>query len=436
MFQLIGTLFQLIFSAFHSDKRIRTMGAFAALCLFVSIGFAVATTWLSQPAYATLFPNNDPRLSWGIAGLVGAIMFFGNSIIGKHAAELSEGVETSISNRTLGYVVMLVLLLGAYDTWKGYQVGSQLRSRERHQVLSYEEASTGQPKPYEAEIAKLQTEINRLRSDENKILWQGERVTPWNDRQTANRLSKRVEELYAMQAQAIAEQRELHQERTSQVRELQADSQETWQGISIVLYFLQIFAGIPLGLFSVMYDMQDGVRDFQNRKERSGPGLLGRMRKWVSSQGEKRQAELKPTAGESRKPIGYDRAGNSPTKPQGQNLGQTPGDSSPGSTAGNSPTDSSANSPGDSPAAQPRVVHTARKEIDLNTHPKFSSRVQPDKYRGVDSKKYKKFLAIAEAVHEEEGRYNLSQISNRTNIDRKTLRKYLAAAIDAGDLAP
>lgn len=438
MFQLIGTLFQLIFSAFHPDKRIRTMGSFAALCLLVSVAFAVATTWLSQPAYATLFPNNDPLLSWGVAGLVGAIMFFGNSIIGKHAAELSERVPTSISNRTLGYVVMLVVMLGAYDTWKGYQVGSQLRSRERHQVLSYEEATASQAKPYEDQIAKLQAEIDRLRSDENRIMWQGKLVTPWTDRQTANRLSKRVDELYAMQAKAIDEQRALHQERTTQVRELQDDSQETWQGISIVLYFLQIFAGIPLGLFSVMYDMQDGVRDFQNRNQSKGPGLLGRMRQWVSNQGDKREAELQPTAEESRRPIGYERPGNAPAKPNSQSMGQTPGDSSPGNPQAHSPQDSPVNSPGDSPAhsptSQPRVTQTVRKEIELNTHPRFSAKVQPDTYRGVDTKKYRKFLVIAQSVHDECGRYNLSEISNRTKIDRKTLRKYLTAALDSGDL--
>ena len=76
-------------------------------------------------------------------------------------------------------------------------------------------------------------------------------------------------------------------------------------------------------------------------------------------------------------------------------------------------------------------IHEKTKEIHLNnSHPKFSQKVQPDQYKGIDEKRYKKFVKVAQAVLDEKGKYVKAEIQRRTNYDKNTVNKYLKLAIE------
>ena len=83
-------------------------------------------------------------------------------------------------------------------------------------------------------------------------------------------------------------------------------------------------------------------------------------------------------------------------------------------------------------------LHTHQREIFLdNSHPKFSTHVQPDKIRGIDERKYKRFVKAAMKVKTEKGRYNKSAIQRATGIRYDTVTKYLKVAIEMRkDLTP
>lgn len=86
----------------------------------------------------------------------------------------------------------------------------------------------------------------------------------------------------------------------------------------------------------------------------------------------------------------------------------------------------------------PRGKHTKEKEIVLgNTHPKFTVKVQPDTYRGIDERKYKKFVKIAKKVLREKGKYNKSEIQRLSGISRPTINDYMKVALEERlDLEP
>lgn len=76
-------------------------------------------------------------------------------------------------------------------------------------------------------------------------------------------------------------------------------------------------------------------------------------------------------------------------------------------------------------------THEKTREIHLNnSHPKFSNRVQPDQYKGIDEKRYKKFVNVAKSVLDEKGRYVKAEIQRRTKFDKNTVNKYLKLAIE------
>lgn len=76
-----------------------------------------------------------------------------------------------------------------------------------------------------------------------------------------------------------------------------------------------------------------------------------------------------------------------------------------------------------------------QKEIELNSgHPKYTRKVQPDIYRGIDQRKYRKFVRIAKKVLGEKGTYNKTLIAKKVPMSRTTVNRYLNVAFEKGDL--
>lgn len=79
--------------------------------------------------------------------------------------------------------------------------------------------------------------------------------------------------------------------------------------------------------------------------------------------------------------------------------------------------------------------HTLQKEIELSgAHPKYTQKVQPDLYRGIDQKKYSRFVKVARKVLGEKGTYNKSMIARKVPMSRNTVTRYLNVALEKGDL--
>ena len=60
--------------------------------------------------------------------------------------------------------------------------------------------------------------------------------------------------------------------------------------------------------------------------------------------------------------------------------------------------------------------------------------MQPDRYRGLDQKKYRRAMREAQAVLRDHGKYNKAEIARRVGMDRKPITKYLRVGIENGDL--
>ncbi|MDW3651934.1 MAG: hypothetical protein R8P61_32975 [Bacteroidia bacterium] len=81
------------------------------------------------------------------------------------------------------------------------------------------------------------------------------------------------------------------------------------------------------------------------------------------------------------------------------------------------------------------IVEYHTKEIVLdNTHPRFSKKFQPDRYRSIDSKKYDKFLKVARESLKKEGKYVRARIAEKASLDPKSVSKYYKKALEKGDL--
>ena len=405
MIQLLIQMGQLAMAAFSQKKSVRQIAGFVACCLLLSLAFAVLTTWISYPAYFQMATNPDPQKVWIIAGGVAALMFYATSSIGVHIAEKSQGVEPTLTGQTVGFVVMIALGIGAFDAYKGFQVGADERSRDVHRVLSFEEATVGQQKPYQAEIDQLTNEIDRLYSEEQKVKYQGKWTTPYKNILQAEENTEKRNKLIDAQVAAVDEQRALHAQRSAHTRTRQKSAKGTLQVLSLILYFLQILLAIPLGIFAVMWDMSDGERDGKNRNHQGG--FLGRI--W----GPKKQAITAQT------PIGY------PTKRSGTNPEESYWEDS-GSGTGSGSGSGTGSGTGS---------HTHSKDIRIdNQHPPFSSRNQPSDYQGIDQKLYNKVVAKAKIVHGQRGRYHREEIAQRAGTTPKTVLKHLKVAWELGDL--
>lgn len=450
MIQLLKTIFNMIWAGFQPDRSIRQFSGFAFACLALSLVFSGLTAWLSFPAYFAMVPNPDPEKVWYICGFVALAMFYATSTIGMHIAEKSMGQEPVIDSRTIGFVFVVFAVIGGFDTYKGYQVGAKVRAEEVFQEQAFEEA--GYEKPYQDQIETLTAEIRRL--NEDKVMWQGKWTVRERSSRLAGRKSAELSELQAKQVAAIEDQRQLHSKRQANISQRRAEGTRTLEGVALILYVVQIFLAIPLGIFAVKWDLMDGVRDGRNAQANKtprerGPGILTRMRNWANRPAPSPQPSAQET---QRQPVGYPRppkTGNSDGESQGPQMGipqarqqgKSPGDFSPGKSPAESspdpypksPLQSPLQSPATGPQDSPREIQT-RKIIEMNSAPKFSKRVQPDEYAGIDEKKYKRFVVLAQAVLNEQGRYNITQISNRARMDPKTIRKYLDVAIRKGDL--
>lgn len=95
-------------------------------------------------------------------------------------------------------------------------------------------------------------------------------------------------------------------------------------------------------------------------------------------------------------------------------------------------------SPGNFTPNQGENLTIEKKEIHLNnTHPKFTKRVQPDEYRGINEQKYSKFLKVANQVLAEKGRYVKAEIVKKSGLTKPTVTRYMKLAIEIrNDLSP
>lgn len=76
-----------------------------------------------------------------------------------------------------------------------------------------------------------------------------------------------------------------------------------------------------------------------------------------------------------------------------------------------------------------------QREVDPgNTHPKFSKRVQPTKYKGVNPTKFKKFVRVIRKTPLIDGKYDRETIIKKSNIAKTSYYKYLNLAIQNGDI--
>lgn len=79
--------------------------------------------------------------------------------------------------------------------------------------------------------------------------------------------------------------------------------------------------------------------------------------------------------------------------------------------------------------------HTYQKEIETsNQNPVFTERHQPDSYRGIDQKKYNKYLKAAREYLDKNNRYNKAAIARNAGISESAGKNYFKVAIEKGDL--
>lgn len=82
-----------------------------------------------------------------------------------------------------------------------------------------------------------------------------------------------------------------------------------------------------------------------------------------------------------------------------------------------------------------KVDRMYQTEIDVSKdHPKFSTFLQPDVYRGIDEKKYLQFIKIAQQVKANYGRYVKWRIADLTSFSKNTVTKYMKVALEREDL--
>ena len=412
MILLIKQIFQLVLAAFQPNRQIQQKAGFAARCLILSLVFAVLTTWLSFPAYASMVPNPNPDLVWAVAGFVAMLMFYATSTIGRHIAERSKGVEPLIGLRELGFVVVIAIGVGGFDGYKGFQIGAGERARDVYQVQSFEESQAGAPLPYAEQIASIDEQIEGL-----KVMYQGKWTVRWDKRKEHEQLLARRDQWVEKQLAEIDASRSLYEERTAHTRSMQRSATGTLQGISLILYGLQILLAIPLGMFAVDWDLMDGVRDGRNSRQESQPrerkpGLLSRIFN------RNQNPELEPVVAEKKAdPIGFKRGSS--------DHGKNPPVSDAPDTENQTGTDTGTGS----------GTHTHSHDIRMdNSHPEFTGKLQPENYRGIDTRLYKKVVKHARKVVADTGKYNRTEIASKAGTSPKTVLKHLRVAWEIGDL--
>jgi len=257
---ILRTLWTLIAAALDKDPEIRRSSAFAGACFLASIGASVGTAWLSQPIYHSMFNSPEPFVSWSFSAFIGWLMLAGTTVIGFYAAEKISNEEPLLDYKQVGVVALVVLCVGTFDALKNYE-GASERSYEAFTVQAYTEAQKGGEKPYEREIKAIEDRVALLYSEGQKVMYRGRLTTPYKNILIAEKLEKQKAEYQALQITALEEERALHNTNNERKLSMRDDTEQTLKGLSIFLYIIQIVLAVPLGIFSVKWDMRDGVRD-------------------------------------------------------------------------------------------------------------------------------------------------------------------------------
>lgn len=405
MISLVKNLFYLVLAAFHPDKSIRNMAASAGVCLLLSIGGIFVTAWLSQVAYKSMF-NGSESSAWYTALGIGVAMFFFTSALGVAVAEKRSNVDLSIPNGFIAALIIATLSLGGFDGFKGFTEGSLTRAEEKHEVQTFEEWLTTQEKPFQGEIDQIDEQIKTLYSDGQKVMYRGKMTTPYLNVKQARKLTEQRDKLATQQETSLEDMRGIHAERTTRTRQRQDAAKTTFEVVSVFVYIIQFLLAIPFGFFTVAWDMQDGVRDGKNAL-------------WNMKKPEEKKAGFKQGHQNSSAEINRLKTEIEKLQKQLGNQGEKSDENSQVGTGENT---------GGS-------VHTTQREIHMsNSHPEFSTRVQPDKYHGINERKYQKAVKAAKKSLETSGRYNRSEIAKLSGVSRKQVPKYLQLAFDRNDL--
>lgn len=254
---ILRPMWAILVRSFSGSPGLRKKAGAAGVCLIASIVFAYFTAWISQPVYKYMV--GEDHVAWMISAMIATAMFFFSSIVGYYLAEKFSKQPPLLNPAFVGVIALLWICLGPFDAYLGATSGAQERAIEKHNIQSFSQSLEGKPLPYSGEISELTKQQQALQDD--KVSWKGVVSTRERSSRQAVKLSRDIQKYLDMQRKEVAVMDSLHQKSMAMATQKQAQTQRTMSFVSIVLYLLQIVLSIPLCLFDIACDTEDGVRD-------------------------------------------------------------------------------------------------------------------------------------------------------------------------------
>lgn len=408
---MLHTVFQtawiLILAAFSGNKSLKRQAGFAGACFLAAIGCAYGTAWMSQPVYADILNYPPLWVSWTISAFIGWVMMTGTTIVASYLMESLLGVPHLINGRVVGVSMVIILTVGIWDVSKNLE-GADAHVQESFQTVTYEQETQGQDKPYSDEIKKIDESI-----DGHKVIYKGKLTVRWDARDQVAELEKQRARYVEMQMAAIEAAKDKHDIENAQTENRKENAGKGLKWFSLALYILQLAFNMVVSQFVISWDMRDGERDgkidYSEQEEDNYYSDKGQREEAIEMESNGTPSWYNGTA------IGYKKSTNERNSERSESV--------------RNPREKGTVKDGQS--THERIVMKGGQDT---SHPKFSSRVQPDKYRGLNPTKYKKVVTVARSVLDTQGKYNKEQIAREANVSKNTVYKYLKAAITNNDL--
>jgi hypothetical protein len=410
----------------------RELGFFLMLQVF-SIGLAVLSGWLGYSRALTFFSGIDnPQIAalFATVFVAAAGFIFVNHVSSRIAFRAQGGIFA----RGQFLALMVSCLLAAGVIFLDFSMNKSGVAPATRSITTSAASSQadGIISSYDAQIAEAQA---ALKKHEAGFTWKGNvwvpargKSTKWHSADKVEsyyRAEDRVQQLLDAKATALSNDGQHVAIDANRYQEEIASKHDILDLIVGIMYVLMFLATFRAALYSnLVMDWLDAnpYGDIPGTQE----DIYGERKPEPTAEDEEHDEDEAATLPETRKnAAGYPRPGE---HVQGQEKGNAIG--YPVARAESNP-------PGKVRVrdSSPTLQVQTKKVIELsNQAPAFSSKVQPDEYRGIDMKKYRVFVRISKVVLQEMGRYNLTEISNRVGCTRKTAAGYLKVALDKGDL--
>lgn len=434
-----------LFGVFSSDQHVKEKARIATACVLGIWALAFASIWLSEPVYRAFAvdygSDHADRLGYLIASVVAfLILCFGGGVAVNAARGFDQDnphpIDASFPLVILCFIWLALVAGDMFIQW----YGSGLRAVEKSGQIK--QTAQVVANPYSGEILILKADLADLdfrnswcqthRSRHGSTYQQAFAKsqtgdwTPsckhqeiWYSNQKDKALRDQKRQLIASYQQkgdaALSLSQKALEDENDTILSIRSTVKRTLRVLTFVLYLIQLLLSIYLAFYLDLWESKFplSVVSFwdKHRKKEEQIGFVQASAQKAEPFSSANINRLKADIEKLRKDLTTVQSHNSQLSNQRSELSGESGKDAGG------------------------FVYSSQREIRMdNSHPAFSSIVQPDVYRGIDEKKYKQMVKAARKVLTDQGKYNQSAISRMAGISRASVPKYLKIAFEKGDL--